>query len=200
VRQRAATSARSDATARLAEMKEHMARLESANQQEELTSLKEMVLDRGRTQPNEPRSREHNERARSGDKNKGSRLTSIKSSDGWLIYLGRNKMENDLLITKMAQPQDLWMHVQGHEGSHVLIKNPNRRDPPFTTLKAAAQIAARFSKVSLGSKVRVVYTYCKFVRKLAKDKPGLVAYENEKTLEINTAEPMPANLRKLFSK
>jgi hypothetical protein len=48
--------------------------------------------------------------------------------------------------------------------------------------------------------VRVIYTHCKYVRKIAKDKPGLVRYENERTLEIDTAEPMPASLRKLFNR
>ena len=83
--------------------------------------------------------------------------------------------------------------------SHVLIKLPNKKDPPQSTLKEAAQIAARFAKVGLGGKVKVVYTYGKYVRKIAKDKPGLVRYENEKTLEVDTAAALPAALRKFFS-
>jgi hypothetical protein len=36
------------------------------------------------------------------------------------------------------------------------------------------------------------------VRKVAKDKPGLVRYENEKTVEVDTAKPMPKAMKQLF--
>jgi predicted ribosome quality control (RQC) complex YloA/Tae2 family protein len=108
-------------------------------------------------------------------------------------------MENDHLLSRLAQPNDLWFHVLGQGGAHVLIRIPSsKQEPPQTTIQEAAQIAARLSKAAHGAKVRVVYTQCKHVRKVAKDKPGLVRYENEKTVEVDTAKPMPKAMKQLF--
>ena len=200
VRQQAASIAQSDAAGRMEILRKHMHDLEQAKAPEELARLKEIVLDRGKRQdqqrPLQPAKIHQNQTTQA----KAPRIMSTKSSDGWLIYIGRNRNENDALISKLAAPQDIWLHVQGQEGAHVLIKNPNKQDPPGTTLKEAAQLAARFSRISLGSKVRVVYTHCKYVKKAGKDKPGLVRYENEKTIEVDTSAPMPPSLRKLFTR
>lgn len=200
VRKQTASVAQTDATHRLTIIKDHMQSLDQAKTPEELQRLKELILDRGKrlekSQPTRTTQRPQQQNAPA----KTPRLMSTKSTDGWLIYIGRNRIENDVLISKLAQPQDLWLHVQGQEGAHVLIKNPNKQDPPHSTLREAAQLAARFSRISLGSKVRVIYTHCKYVKKIGKDKPGLVRYENEKTIEVDTAAPMPPSLRKLFAK
>jgi predicted ribosome quality control (RQC) complex YloA/Tae2 family protein len=125
-----------------------------------------------------------------------SRLLQITSSDGWTIYAGRNRHENDHLLSHLAQPSDIWLHILGQGGAHVLIRVPaSKQDPPATTLREAAQVAARMSKAGAGAKVRVVYTQCRYVKKLSKDKPGLVRYENERTLEIDTGEPLPAAIK-----
>jgi predicted ribosome quality control (RQC) complex YloA/Tae2 family protein len=217
VRKQAASVAREDAAMRIEQLREYMRALDEAKGSEELNRLKELVLDRGKRsdqqrapQPVGPGTKQQ-VRAMSGGYGggpgggggaggKGPRLMSTKSTDGWLIYIGRNRNENDVLLSKLAQPHDIWLHVQGQEGAHVLIKNPNKQDPPLSTVREAAQVCARFSKISLGSKVRVIYTHCKYVRKLGKDKPGMVRYENEKTIEVDTAAPMPASLRRLFAK
>lgn len=137
-----------------------------------------------------------------GDRSKGNiknKIMSVTSSEGWTIYVGRNKNENDQLINKVANPNDVWLHVQGQGGAHVLIRVPsNKQEPPKNTILEAAQIAARLSKAAIGTKVRVVYTQCRFVKKVDKNKPGLVRYENEKTIEIDTAKPMPPLMKKLF--
>lgn len=125
---------------------------------------------------------------------------SVTSSDGWTIYVGRNRIENDQLLNKLANPNDIWLHVLGQGGAHVLIRVPSsKQEPPKTTLLEAAHIAARLSKAAVGSKVRVVYTQCKHVKQASQKKPGLVAYENEKTIEVDTARPMPKLMKRLFS-
>jgi len=206
VRKQAAGVSKLDAEMRLSTIRQHLQALEAAKASDELNRLKDLILDRGKRleQQKPPQSAKDNRPgSHSGGSNqaaKATKLMSTKSTDGWLIYIGRNRNENDLLLSKLAQPHDIWLHVQGQEGAHVLIKNPNKQDPPQTTLKEAAQLAARFSRISLGTKVNVVYTHCKYVRKLAKDKPGRVRYENEKTIDVDTAAPMPPSLRRLFAK
>jgi predicted ribosome quality control (RQC) complex YloA/Tae2 family protein len=220
VRQKAAGVAQTDAAAKMEIIKQHLTALDQAKAPEELNRLKEMILDRGRKLEQQQRgsgsrsggsnssgghqsgaaAQKRPNQPSGGGQDQRARLMSTKSSDNWLIYIGRNKNENDILISKLAQPQDIWFHVQGQEGAHVLIKNPAKQDPPLSTIKEAAQLAARFSRVSLGSKVRVIYTHVKFVKKLGKDKPGLVRYENEKTIEVDTALPIPPNFKKLFER
>ena len=57
------------------------------------------------------------------NKNKGrANFISATSSDGWKIFMGRNRIENDRLLSELAQPNDVWLHVLGQTGSHVLIK------------------------------------------------------------------------------
>ncbi len=90
-------------------------------------------------------------------------------------------------------------HIQGQGGAHVLIRVPaSKQDPPLNTIKEAAHVAAKLSKAASGTKVRVVYTQCRHVKKVAKEKPGLVRYENERTLEVDTAAPMPKCMKQLF--
>lgn len=217
IRQKTADAAQSDAKTKLDLVRTQMTRLDNASTLEDLEQLRDLILHRSR-KPDQSRSNQSSSGQGKGGGGRGAptggggpgsgqgggakhpRLMSTRSSDGWLIYIGRNKIENDVLISKLAAPHDLWLHVQGQEGAHVLIKNPNKQDPPGSTLKEAAQLAARFSRVSLGAKVRVVYTHVKYVKKIGKDKPGMVRYENERTLEVDTGAPMPPALRKLFHK
>lgn len=194
-RSRTAHSTKSDADEKLAEVLGYSRKLESADTMQELQVLKEKVLDRGR-KPEAPKPAATQARS---ERPPLQRLMSTRSSDGFTILVGRNKQENDLMISKLTQPHDIWLHAQGLEGAHVLIKLPNKKDPPQTTLNEAAQVAARFARSGLGGKIRVVYTYGKHVRKLGKDKPGLVRYENERILEVDTTAPMPNSVRKLFS-
>lgn len=182
----------SEATARRTMLEEHLQKIEGAKDIFELRHLKENLTGRKAHEIAKPKAKPK--------KGNDSKILSVNSSDGWTIYVGRNRLENDYLLSRLAQPNDLWFHVLGQGGAHVLIRIPSsKQEPPMTTILEAAQIAARLSKASHGAKVRVVYTQCKHVRKLAKDKPGLVKYEQEKTVEVDTSQPMPKPMKQLFS-
>ncbi len=182
----------SEATARRTMLEEQLQKIEGAKDIFELRHLKENLTGRKAHEIAKPKAKPK--------KGNDSKILSVNSSDGWTIYVGRNRLENDYLLSRLAQPNDLWFHVLGQGGAHVLIRIPSsKQEPPMTTILEAAQIAARLSKASHGAKVRVVYTQCKHVRKLAKDKPGLVKYEQEKTVEVDTSQPMPKPMKQLFS-
>ncbi|MFA7338307.1 MAG: NFACT family protein [Candidatus Obscuribacterales bacterium] len=182
----------SEATARRTMLEEQLQKIEGAKDIFELRHLKENLTGRKAHEITKPKAKPK--------KGNDSKILSVNSSDGWTIYVGRNRLENDYLLSRLAQPNDLWFHVLGQGGAHVLIRIPSsKQEPPMTTILEAAQIAARLSKASHGAKVRVVYTQCKHVRKLAKDKPGLVKYEQEKTVEVDTSQPMPKPMKQLFS-
>ncbi|MBC7998989.1 MAG: NFACT family protein [Leptolyngbya sp.] len=193
-RQSAAKLAFDEAEKKQEVVDQQQKQLEAAKTIDELKALRELIIGR---KPNT----NIQQKPQVVDKKKSKqKMLSVTSSDGWTIYVGRNRHENDQLLSKLAQPNDIWLHNLGQGGAHVLIRVPaSKQEPPLSTLKEAAHVAARLSKASSGSKVRVVYTQCKFVKKLGKDKPGQVRYENEKTLEIDTSEPMPKCMRQLFS-
>jgi predicted ribosome quality control (RQC) complex YloA/Tae2 family protein len=177
-----------------------MTALEQAQGTDELRRLKDTLI--GRKQSELPRipTQTHGGGGDHKKKPQKSKILSMTSSDGWTVYVGRNRQENDHLLGRLAQPNDLWLHILGQGGAHVLIRVPaSKQEPPLNTIKEAAQVAARLSKATTGAKVRVVYTQCKHVKKISKENPGVVRYENEKTLEVDTAAPMPKCMKQLFN-
>lgn len=199
-RQKAAKLSLDEAEKKQSLVDTQMKQLEKAQTNDELKALRELII--GRKPAAAMQQQQQQKRDPAQEKKKGKpRMLSVNSSDGWTIYVGRNRHENDQLLSKLAQPNDIWLHILGSGGAHVLIRVPaSKQEPPLTTLKEAAQIAARLSKGGTsGTKVRVVYTHVKYVKKLGKDKPGQVRYENEKTLEIDTSAPMPKCMKQLFS-
>ena len=108
------------------------------------------------------------------------------SSDGLPILVGRNNDGNDYLTVHLAKSHDLWLHVQGLAGSHVVIRVPNREgNVPRRTLIQAAQLAAYYSQARDQGKVAVDYTLRKYVHKPKKAKPGLVTISQEKTIIVS---------------
>lgn len=105
---------------------------------------------------------------------------------GFTILVGRNNKQNDELVRKSSE-HDIWLHVQGMPGAHVVIKT-NGKPVDEDVLLYAAKLAAQFSKGKYSTKVPVDYTYIKYVKKPKGFKPGLVFYSNFKTLFVTPDE------------
>lgn len=110
------------------------------------------------------------------------------SSDGYNILVGRAARDNDNLTFKIAKPNDLWLHAADYPGSHVVIRNPTRKDIPHRTLVEAAQLAAHFSKANKDPKVDVHYTSRKFLSKPKGAGPGLVRLQRFKNITVAPVE------------
>lgn len=113
-----------------------------------------------------------------------SKPLSFKSSDGFLLLVGKNNRQNDIVTLKMAADHDIWLHTCKIPGSHVIIRT-NGREVPERTLLEAAALAAYFSRASKSSNVPVDYTFRKHVKKPGGARPGYVIYEKQKTLYVN---------------
>ena len=48
---------------------------------------------------------------------------------GFTIYVGRNARQNETVTFKRAGPNDLWLHVRGQPGAHVIVKSGGRDVP-----------------------------------------------------------------------
>jgi predicted ribosome quality control (RQC) complex YloA/Tae2 family protein len=102
--------------------------------------------------------------------------------EGWTILVGKSAAGNDYITRKLARPDDLWLHAEGMPGSHVVVRNPEKRDIPEGVLRKAAGLAAYHSKGRASSKVPVAYTRAANVKKPKGAAPGLVVLTGRKTL------------------
>ena len=109
---------------------------------------------------------------------------SFTSSDGFEILVGKKAKDNDFLTFRIAKSLDTWMHAADYPGSHVVVRNPNRKEIPHKTLLEAAQLAAFYSQGKSQPKAAVHFTQKKFVNKPKGSAPGLVSLASFKTLLV----------------
>jgi len=120
-----------------------------------------------------------------------------KSSCGWEILIGKSNKDNDELTFYIASKEDYWFHAWQAAGSHTVLRLPDKSSKPDKqSLLEAASLAAYYSKAKHSSKVPVLYTQVKYVRKPRKFPPGKVLVEREKQLMVKPADPdrfLPVN-------
>jgi len=112
------------------------------------------------------------------------------STDGYEILVGRAARDNDNLTFRVAQPNDLWMHAGDYPGSHVVIRNPTRKEIPQRTIIEAAQLAGKFSQASEDGKVVIHYTERKFLSKPKGAAPGLVRLSRFRSITVEPKESL----------
>lgn len=126
------------------------------------------------------KKKKNNKKKKDSDEN----YITVKTEDGFDIYIGKNNRQNDYLTHKKAKKNDLWFHVKDAPGSHVILKNDNR-DFTNNSLLTAAKLAAKYSSLSKSQNIPVDYTFKMYVKRHPAKKPGLVTYTNYKTININ---------------
>ncbi len=99
--------------------------------------------------------------------------------EGCKVYVGKNNRQNDLIVSKLSRDEDLWFHTKDCAGSHVLLKCEN---PSDNMILECAKLAKKYSKGSLSSKVGVIYTKRKYLKKPPKANLGYVTYKNEREI------------------
>ncbi|MGE5175856.1 MAG: NFACT RNA binding domain-containing protein, partial [Hyphomicrobiales bacterium] len=147
-----------------------------------------------RTESSHRRSAAAPRAGRPGHRSPGARESirprTFVSSDGWEIWVGRSNTENDLITHRLSNPHDLWFHVVGVPGSHVILRRPSRNAiPKPRTLEEAAAVAAYYSKARKLTRVPVIYTERKFVSKPRRGKPGQAICTRERELLVRPAIP-----------
>ena len=128
---------------------------------------------------------------KTGKPEKISGVRRYLSTDGYEILVGRAARDNDNLTFRVAQPNDLWMHTGDYPGSHVVVRNPTRKEIPQRTIIEAAQLAGKFSQASADAKVVVHYTERKFLSKPKGAAPGLVRLSRFRSITVEPKEAVP---------
>jgi predicted ribosome quality control (RQC) complex YloA/Tae2 family protein len=113
------------------------------------------------------------------------------SHAGYSILVGTTRATNDWLTFRRARPWDVWLHVQGLPGAHVLIPR-GRKDPlpPDEVLEHAARLAVTHSPKA-DRKAEVDWTEVKYVRRHPNGKPGQALYTHYKTLMAEALAAAP---------
>ncbi|MGH9754696.1 MAG: Rqc2 family fibronectin-binding protein, partial [Blastocatellia bacterium] len=111
-----------------------------------------------------------------------------RSSDGYEIMVGRAGADNDHLTFRVAKSYDLWFHAADYPGSHVVLRNPQRKPIPQRAITEAAQLAAKFSQARTLPRAAVNYCERKFVTKMKGFAPGQVRLSSFKTVMVEPAE------------
>jgi predicted ribosome quality control (RQC) complex YloA/Tae2 family protein len=102
----------------------------------------------------------------------------------WRVLAGRTDAANDYLSLKLARPADLWFHIRGMPGSHVILRVPSGEAPGRATQELAAAIAAYHSKARSAGTVAVSCTEARHVSKPRGAKPGTVTIRKETVLKV----------------
>ena len=109
------------------------------------------------------------------------------SGDWYLIFVGRNKTENDRVTFRIGNGRDWWFHAQGISGAHVIVRNPRGGNLPRFTVAEAAWLAAYYSQRRGEGGLEIDYTQRKYVRKVKGGEPGQVTYSQNRTIRVDLA-------------
>ncbi len=114
---------------------------------------------------------------------------------GRSIRVGRGARDNHVLTFQHSAPHDVWLHVRGFSGSHVVLPLARGQEPDTETLLDAAYLAIHYSKAPDEGFNEVMWTRRKHVRAVKKGAPGQVTVQQEKNLAV---EVNPQRLAELL--
>ncbi len=168
---------------RLQEQREHLKRLQSAEEllRDESPEARELLLEELEALGIElPRAQTPAEKKAPPE----PRLPykTYHAQDGTPIWVGRSSRDNDILTFRHAKGNHWWLHAEDYPGSHVVV--PIAEPLPSEVLVDAATLALGFSKAPKGGKQGVSYTRRKHVTKFKGAKPGQVLLQQRKTILI----------------
>jgi hypothetical protein len=119
---------------------------------------------------------------------------TFRSTNEYVIWVGRSSQDNDELVTRFARPHDLWLHAKNIRGAHIIVPLEKNRSCPSDVLVDAATLAAHFSDARNESVCEVSYVERRHVRKLKKSAPGAVSTQREKVIVIRIEKNRLARL------
>jgi len=106
------------------------------------------------------------------------------SHDGFIILVGQSAKHNENLTFRVAGEYDLWLHAADYAGSHVVIRNPEKKSVSQDTLREAARLAAYYSSARSQRNAEVRFTEKRFVQKVKGGGLGLVRLQKFRTISV----------------
>ena len=121
-------------------------------------------------------------------KTPASKPLSFTTTDGLLVRVGRNNKQNDAL-TGSAERNDLWFHIKGFHGSHVILSVNGSEEPSDRDYNEALMLAAYYSEKRGSRNVEVDYTRVRNLKKPSGSAPGFVTYEKYYSAVVDALNP-----------
>ncbi|MCC5847190.1 MAG: DUF814 domain-containing protein [Verrucomicrobia bacterium] len=113
-------------------------------------------------------------------------VRTFTMEDGWVARVGCTDVDNDILVFQESFPQDMWLHVKGCPGSHVVLHHPEDSDPPKAVLQAAGRLAVQHSKAKNAGKAAVTLSRVSDLSKPRGAPAGQVVVRKGRTLTVQT--------------
>ena len=156
-------------------LKELSAQLEEASSREEISKVAHqagVALDRGKPA------------AASGKARIRLPYRRFRAVDGSLIMVGKGPKDNDELTFRIARGNDLWLHVSGAPGAHVVLSCPREGMFSEEALLDAAHLALFYSSLKGQQGGDVDYAHRKYISRPKGDMPGKAVMSTRKTLHL----------------
>ncbi|MEZ4334621.1 MAG: NFACT RNA binding domain-containing protein [Myxococcota bacterium] len=119
-----------------------------------------------------------------------------RTAAGLEIWVGRSDDANDFLTTRLARGKDLFFHLAGAPGSHVILRTEGRDDPPSEAVLDACELAVHFSKQKNAGSAEVHVVPIRNVKKPKGAKPGLVYVSGGRSIRLRRE---PARLERVLA-
>ncbi|MFM9087719.1 MAG: NFACT family protein [Cyanobium sp.] len=174
---------------RLAWLEEAMVFADQADQADQLAALEEDLQHlepKARSAP----SKGGPQRRRGEGERTAPHPLELLSPSGLCLQVGRNHRQNDWISLRQARRGDLWFHAQEVPGSHVVLK-ASAGPPADADLKAAADLAAHFSRGRGNTRVPVVMVPTEGLQRLPGSAIGTVRHRGGEILWGHPEQAQP---------
>ncbi len=158
--------------------------LSRAENERDLWEIRQELTEQGYVRPSKTKQRPP----------AGAEPHRFRSSEGFLILVGRNNRQNDRLTLKEARQRDIWFHTKNIPGSHTILVTDGK-EPGEASLREAACLAALHSRAKDSAQVPVDYTQVRNVSKPSGAKPGMVIYVSNHTVYVTPDESLAQKLK-----
>jgi predicted ribosome quality control (RQC) complex YloA/Tae2 family protein len=111
------------------------------------------------------------------------------ADEGAVMLIGLSAAGNHYVTFRLADGDDIWFHVQGTPGAHVILRFVSKPDQEAydRMIAKAASAAAFHSKAKGGGRVRVDYAQRKHVRAMPGAGPAQVTYKEFSSINADAS-------------
>ncbi len=120
-------------------------------------------------------------------KHQSAKPLEFVTAGGFYLSVGRNNKENDRIVSR-ADKRDIWFHVKGFHGSHVVLHTEGKT-PEDLDITQAAMVAAYYSQKRESGTIPVDYTQVMNVKRPTGSPPGFVIFTQNKTAYVDSGMP-----------
>lgn len=153
--------------------------LEKAETEEELEGLRAELRKTGYLKSSP-------EKGKTPQKKKNPPIKTLQTPGGYPLLVGTNNLQNEYITFGLASKDDLWFHVKGMPGAHVVLccggEEPSAEDYTF-----AATVAAYYSAAQ-GKGTAVDYTRIRELKRVPGAAAGFVVYHTNYSAYVDPAD------------